>query len=80
VIVPDLGADVWLDGQKQPGGGKRRTYVLSSREEDGAYSYHIVVAWGAGHRVERQGELPGGVTAVIDFTQPRPTTVVRATW
>jgi uncharacterized protein (TIGR03000 family) len=78
VVLP-ANADVWFNGQKDPGTDTRRAYVSPTLEASETFPYRVVVVWGEGNRVERQGELGGGTTAVIDFTQPQPPTVVWAT-
>jgi hypothetical protein len=79
LILP-ANAEVWFNEQKDPGTDTRRAYVSPPLGASETFPYHVVVVvWGTGNRFEREGELGRGTTAVIDFTQPRPTTVVRAT-
>jgi hypothetical protein len=78
-ILPNAGGDVWFDGEKAEGAGMRRVYVSPPLQPGETASCRVIAVWGAGHRVEREVQLTPGMTAVVDFRAPRPTTTIRPT-
>ena len=72
VIVPDAGAQVWVDGYKTSSTGPTRMFDSPPLEPGKSFSYQVKATWrqdGDTVTAERTVSVLPGSTSVVDFTK-----------
>jgi uncharacterized protein (TIGR03000 family) len=73
IMVPDPGAQVWVDDLRMSSTGASRVIGFPDEQPGKAYMHKLVVTWmrdGQEAKEEREVRITGGKTTVVDFTRP----------